>query len=135
MAIIFANKKGLNNEDAEEFAQESCIRSFNSKEGRIKFYWVYADFRDYHSADKRLLSSPQGQLSKYRTQSIDAPISNKETSVAKLGDFIADTRSELGDREELGEIEFYIEQILKTTKTKTRKWAISTYKKYLMENV
>ena len=130
-AKAYAPRKGLNNEDAEEFAQECCIRSHNSREGYIKLDWVYRDFRDYHNADKRILSSSQGQLSSFRTLSLDAPIEREDSDSSKFGDFIPDTRNDFGTREQFIELEFYLREILKSTEESTREWAMSVYMNYL----
>ena len=134
-AKAYAKSRGINNEDADEFGQECCISSLNSKEGYIKLDWALSNFRQFHKADKRILSSSQGQLSGFRTISADAPIDNSDPNSTKLGDLIADSRDEFGSLEECGEIELFVKEILSWAKPTAEKWAMNTYLKYLGELV
>jgi hypothetical protein len=132
----FGQKKGLDEIEAEDFAQECLIRSLKSKEGIIKLEYVFADYRGFHRADKRLLSSPEGQLSAFRTRSLDAPIDSAQDDSAKLGDFIADPRGELDDSGIIGELSELLEALFERVKQKrARRWAYSVYSHWLEDNL
>lgn len=134
-AKYFAKKKGITDEDAEEFAQEYVTKTLE-KQKYIKLEWVYANFRDFARADKRILSSSQGQLSGFRTISTATPLDSSDRDSAKLEDYLGDTRDLLGDSEQRGEIEMMIINIINTCECeKAKAWALKTYTEWLKENV
>lgn len=125
----------MQEQDAEDFAQECAIKSFEKKLV-VNFEYIYLNFRDSFRADKRILSSPQGQLSAFRTISTSTPIDSSNPDSSELGDFIRDQRDLPRESEERSEMLNLIESILKLSKSpETRKWATEIYIEWLKENV
>jgi len=125
-------------DDAEDFAQE-CVIIASEKNTYVKLDWCFANYRDKLRADKRLLSSPQGQLSGFRTISFDAPLDSTNEDSAKLGDVIGDTRVGVAElptpgSESDNNIKDGEEKLLEVLmgfgiKEGTAKWAVRNYKK------
>ena len=134
-AKAFAASQGLGDE-AEDFAQEIVLYAYEKGTDVLRLDWRLADYKSFNRADKRILSSPQGQLSGFRTTSLDAPVDRSNDDSATLNDFIADQKNE---RRDLDEIEFYDELIGEifglVTGAEARKWARETYMKYIEENL
>lgn len=85
-ARAYAAKRGFGDE-SDDFAQEYAIKCLKSGiEGRIE--WAFIDYSDSQRADKRLLGSPSGYLSKNVTVSFDAPIGGEGGDTSKLSDYI-----------------------------------------------
>lgn len=108
-AKSFGIRQGLGDE-ADDFAQECLIKAFEIN-GPVKLEWIWSNYRDHHSADKRILSSPCGKLSKFRTISLDAPIDNTNEDSAKLSDVIGVPGLDVEGRENAGLIELFIESL------------------------
>ncbi|MGZ3742729.1 MAG: sigma-70 family RNA polymerase sigma factor [Pseudobdellovibrionaceae bacterium] len=85
-AKTYARRRGFGDE-AEDFAQEYAIRYFESG-GSICLKFYFIDYSDEQRANKRVLSSPQGYLSKNIRVSLDQPIGNAKDDGATIGDFI-----------------------------------------------
>lgn len=128
-ALNYGKRMGMG-DDAEDFAQECVIKSLDV--GEVRLDYLYRNYVEHQRADKRILSSAQGQLSGYRTVSLDKPLDSEDSDSAKLGDLIADSRDELGT---VTEFEFYGELINgildQIPNDETREWARKHYFKHL----
>lgn len=117
-------------DEAEDFAQECLIKAFEV--GPVNIEFLYKNYVAGQRADKRILSAPQGAVSVHRTISLQMPIDGSDNDSACLGDFIGDTRDELGT---VRELEFYdelLEGVLSmVSREESRRWAYETYMKYL----
>lgn len=83
-AKSFGFKKGLDENEAEDFAQEACIQA--SRVGAIKLDYIWLNYRDFYRADKRILSGAQGKLSGFRTISTATPLDSTNEDSPELGD-------------------------------------------------
>lgn len=92
-AKSYAIRRGFGDE-AEDFAQEFAIGCFESGIERCVKY-DFLNYSDKLRASKRLLSSPEGYLSKNVRVSLDAPIDSAESDSAKLIDLIGVSGDEL----------------------------------------
>jgi len=131
----YAYKKGLQEQDCEDFAQEVLIRQFRCAV-HVKIEYVYLNFRDFSRADKRILSSSCGQLSNFRTVSTSTPLDNSNQNSATLGDLIADPGNLSRSIEEGRDLMAYVNCIFNFIKNeKTKEWAKKEYQRWLFENV
>lgn len=132
-AKAFGQKQGLDPNEAEDFAQEAVIKSFEIN-GPVNLEYIFLNYRNFHRADKRVLSSPTGKLSQFRTVSIDAPIDNTDENSSKLSDLIGVSGDDVDGRDELRFIEKILQGIFKRIKSKdARKWAEKCYEEFLSE--
>lgn len=131
----FIIQRGVNEEEAEDFAQNCAIKAFEIG-GPVNFEYMYLNYREFERADKRILSVPQGSITAFRTISTATPIDSSDSNSPTLDSCIGDSRDELGDREELDGITGLVSQIICLAKNKlARDWCYKKYKDWLEENV
>ncbi|MBL7544291.1 MAG: hypothetical protein JNL11_10760 [Bdellovibrionaceae bacterium] len=92
-AKLYAAKRGFGDE-SEDFAQEYAIKCLKSGNEEC-IEWDFIDYSDAQRADKRILSSPSGFLSKNVRVSLDAPIISSNENSTKLSDYIGVSGDEL----------------------------------------
>lgn len=132
-ALAYGTKKGLGS-DAEDFAQECLIRAFEV--GPINLEYVFLNYREFHRADKRILSGPEGQLSSFRTVSLDTPVDSENADSAKLSDYIGEPGPDVEGRGELDLVDRMLELIFSRARNKrARAWARDTFMIYLVNHV
>jgi RNA polymerase sigma factor (sigma-70 family) len=89
-AKLFAERRGFGDE-SDDFAQEFAIKSYElGFEGNLE--WLFIDYSRQQRADKRVLGSPSGYLSKSLTKSLEQPLSTSDDTSATLGDLIGSFR-------------------------------------------
>lgn len=132
-AKAFGEKNGLGS-DAEDFAQECLIKAFEV--GAISLEYMFLNYREFHRADKRILSGPTGPISGFRTVSLDAPVDSSDQDSARLGELIGCVDADLGSLGEVSEFEVLLRGIISLVKRRdTRDWALATYREWLIEHV
>lgn len=132
-AKSYGEKRGLGDE-SEDFAQECLIKAFEV--GEINLEYVYLNHVGRERADKRILSAPQGQLSAFRTVSLDAPIDSEDSDSARLDSFVGDPRECVESEREFGGVLELARSILGSIRSKeAREWAMKIYSKFLQEHL
>lgn len=121
-------KRGHSEQESEDFAQECALTAF-CLGSHINLEYCYLNYRDKHTANKRVLCS---EFSRFTT-SIDQPLTENGFCLSQV---IPDTGDDLGDREFYVETKRIVESILSRVKNqKARLWALHEYSKWWGENV
>jgi hypothetical protein len=132
-ARAYGERNGLGS-DAEDFAQECVAKAFEV--GAVSLEYMFLNYRDYHRADKRILSGPTGKLSNFRTVSLDAPIDSSDEDSGKLSDLIGVPGADVDSRGELEFVDGILEQVLSKVRSEpARRWARQTYYQWMIDNV
>ena len=92
-ARAYAVKRGFADE-ADDFAQEYAIQCLKCGFDR-KLEWSFKDYSDAQRADKRILSSPAGYLSKDVTVRINFSAERSGENQSEFGDHIGAARNDM----------------------------------------
>ncbi len=132
-AIAYARSKKFEQEEAEDFAQEVIIKAFEIN-GPVNFEYCFLNYREFHNADKRMLSCAQSQFSAARAISLDAPINSSESDSTQFSDIIGVSGADMEGRSEMRFIEQTVQAILAKVKNeRARKWAKKCFEEFLDE--
>lgn len=122
-------------DEAEDFAQEYALKCFTSGKHQ-KLDWAIHDYSTKLRANKRVLSSPSGYLSKNARVSIDQPCGPEGDDGPTIGDTLGEFRDCVGINSELGELGNILERIFGLVKSEiTRKEIRDIYMTWIEENV